>query len=189
MTRVDPLPDDEWDDRARAAFAMLLPRQRRNVRGAGNILATLARHPDLARAYVTFSTHLLFTSTLPARLRELAILRISRRRDCEYEWHHHVQSAAELGMTEAEIDAAGRGEAESALERAVLAAVDELDEDSTVSDRTWATLGDYLDERQRMDLVFTVGCYSLLAMAVNTFGVQLEDKLERDERLIPREGR
>lgn len=189
VTRLDPLPDDEWDDQVRAALAMLLPRQRRNVRDAGNVLATLARHPELARAYVTFSTHLLFTSTLPARLREIAILRISRRHNCEYEWHHHVQSAAELSLTEAEIEAAGCGLADSALESAVLAAVDELAEDSTVSDHTWAALSESLDERQRMDLVFTIGGYMLLAMAVNTFGIQLEEQLERDARLIPKEGR
>lgn len=178
--RVHPLPDEEWDEQTRAALAMLLPKRRRNVRGAGNVLATLVRHPDLAKAFVTFSTHLLFTTTLSARLRELAILRISRRRNSEYEWHHHAQAAAEAGLSEAEIEAAGRGEAAGPLERAVLNAVDELDDDSTISDRTWATLSEYLDERQRMDLVFTVGGYGLMAMALNTFGTQLEEELERE---------
>ena len=31
---------------------------------------------------------------------------------------------------------------------------------------------EHLDERQRMDLVFTIGCYGALAMAINTFGVE-----------------
>jgi hypothetical protein len=35
-------------------------------------------------------------------------------------------------------------------------------------------LGERLDDRQRMDYVFTVGCYTLLAMAFNTFGVEVE---------------
>ena len=180
LTRVDPLPDDEWSDETRAALAMLLPRRRRNAGGAGNALSTLVRHPELTKAYVTFSTHLMFTSTLPARLRELAILRIARRRNCEYEWVHHAHAADELGLSEAEIEAAGRGVATGPLEIAVLNAVDELDEDSTVSDRTWATLSEHLDERQRMDLVFTIGGYALLAMALNTFGTQLEHHLERE---------
>ena len=33
-------------------------------------------------------------------------------------------------------------------------------------------LSEHLDERQRMDLVFTIGCYGALAMAINTFGVE-----------------
>ena len=37
---------------------------------------------------------------------------------------------------------------------------------------TWATLSEHLDEHQRMDLVFTIGCYGALAMAINTFGVE-----------------
>ena len=41
-------------------------------------------------------------------------------------------------------------------------------------DETWAALGEYLSDRQRMDFVFTVGAYAMLAMAFNTFGVQLE---------------
>jgi 4-carboxymuconolactone decarboxylase len=54
----------------------------------------------------------------------------------------------------------------------VVLAVDELDEYSTISDTTWAELGRHFDDRQRMDLVFTVGCYC--SLAVNTFGIEDE---------------
>jgi AhpD family alkylhydroperoxidase len=172
--RLPPLPGEEWDDRARTALADLLPAHRRDPRGAGNALATLVRHPDLARAFLAFSTHLLVTSTLPPRVRELAILRIAQRHECLYEWTHHVRMAAKAGLSQTEIDAAGRGEAEGALEQAVLGAVDELDDDSTLSDATWAALGEHLDEHQRMDLVFTIGGYRMTAAAFNTFGVQPE---------------
>jgi 4-carboxymuconolactone decarboxylase len=171
--RLAPLPGDQWDERARAALAGLLPANRRDPQGAGNALATLVRHPDLAEAFLAFNVHL-FRCTLPPRLRELAILRVARRRGCVYEWTHHVHLAAKAGLSEAEISAAGRGEATGVLDHAVLRAVDELDDESTLSDQTWATLGEHLDERQRMDLVFTVGAYCLLAMAFNTFGIEPE---------------
>jgi 4-carboxymuconolactone decarboxylase len=35
-----------------------------------------------------------------------------------------------------------------------------------------------LDQRQLMDLVFTVGAYDLLAMAFNSFGLELDPGLE-----------
>src|SRR6476646_7178461 len=95
----------------RAALAALLPPDRRNPRGAGNALATLARHPDLAEAFLPFNTRLLLRSTLPPRLRELAILRVARRSGCAYEWAHHVRIAAKAGLSEAEIEAAGNGKA------------------------------------------------------------------------------
>jgi len=173
--RLGPLPEEQWDDRTRAALAALLPPERRNPRGAGNALATLARHPDLAAAFLPFNTRLLLRSTLPPRLRELAILRVARRSGCAYEWAHHVRIAAKAGLSAAEIEAAGRGEAAGAeLDRAVLEAVDELAGGCDLSDRTWSTLAAHLDERQLMDLVFTVGAYVLLAMAFNTFGVEPE---------------
>ncbi|MEO3787417.1 carboxymuconolactone decarboxylase family protein [Actinocorallia sp. B10E7] len=172
--RLPPLPDDQWDEQVDAALAGMLPAARRNLEGAGNALGTLVRHPALARSFLGFNIHLLFRSTLPPRLRELAILRVSRRRGCDYEWIHHLKLGADAGLSEAEMRAAGEGEATGPLERAVLRAVDELDDDSNLSDHTWAELGEHLDERQRMDLVFTIGAYCLLAMAFNTFGVEPE---------------
>lgn len=58
------------------------------------------------------------------------------------------------------------------LEQAILDAVDQLQEKANLSDHAWAQLSAHLDERQRMDLVFTIGCYGVLAMAINTFGVE-----------------
>jgi AhpD family alkylhydroperoxidase len=184
--RLPPLPEDQWDERTRASLAALLPPDRRNPQGAGNAMATLARHPDLTETFLPFNTRLLLRNTLPPRLRELAILRVARRCACAYEWTHHTRIAAKAGLSEAEIEAAGRGEAvanldsanlDSAnLDSAVLAAVDELGDGCNLSDRTWATLGEHLDERQLMDLVFTIGAYSMLAMAFNTFGVEPEQE-------------
>lgn len=173
--RVDPLPADEWDDDVRGALKGLLPKERQNPAGAGPMLSTLVRHPDLTKAFLGFSTHLLFRSTLAPRLREVAILRVAHRRNCAYEWSHHVEMAEELGLTGADIEAITRGEATGELDQLILTAVDQLEEKSNIDDATWAALSEHLTERQRMDLVFTVGSYGMLAMALNTFEVPLED--------------
>ncbi len=147
---------------------------RQNPEGAGTALSTLVRHPDLTKAFLGFNVYLLFRSSLPARLREVAILRVAHRRHCAYEWEHHVELAKAEGLTDADVDAIRRGAATDEFDRTVLRAVDELDEKSNLSDETWAALGEHLSDRQRMDFVFTVGAYAMLAMAFNTFGVQLE---------------
>ncbi|OXR45718.1 hypothetical protein B7C42_02010 [Nocardia cerradoensis] len=170
--RLPPLPADQWDDRTRGALAALLPRARRNPDGAGPAMSALARHPDLAEAYLGFGVYLLFRSTLPPRVREIAILRIAHRRQCAYEWAHHVAMADSTGLSDADIDGIRDGRLTGEFDRLLLAAVDELDEKSQLSDTTWAALSDYLDEHQRMDLVFTVGGYAMVAMAFNTFGIQ-----------------
>ncbi len=80
------------------------------------------------------------------------------------------------GLTDADVDAIRRGAATDEVDGLVLRAVDELDEKSNLSDETWTALGEHLSDRQRMDFVFTVGAYAMLAMAFNTFGVQLEQE-------------
>jgi alkylhydroperoxidase family enzyme len=180
--RLSPLPAEEWDDAARHAVSMMLPEERRNPDGAGTLMSTLVRHPKLTRAYLKFSTYVLYGSTLPPRIRELVILRVAHRRDCAYEWTHHVQMSGDAGLTDADIEAAQTGQSANTFDSAVLRAVDELDEKSNISDQTWAALGERLDERQLMDLVFTTGNYIALAMALNTFGVEVEDRAGTEER-------
>ncbi|MFF0490130.1 carboxymuconolactone decarboxylase family protein [Nocardia sp. NPDC004068] len=170
--RLPPLPADEWDDRSRAALRALLPRDRRNPEGAGPAMATLVRHPDLTEAFLGFGVYVLFRSSLPPRVRELVVLRVAHRTRCAYEWDSHVEMAAESGISAGDIETVRRGAAADPFDHAVLTAVDELAEHSTLTDATWSALAAHLDERQLMDLVFTVGGYSVLAMAFNTFGVQ-----------------
>jgi hypothetical protein len=45
--------------------------------------------------------------------------------------------------------------------------LDELHQQSRITATTWAALGARLDDRQRMDLIFTVGRYGVLATALN----------------------
>jgi AhpD family alkylhydroperoxidase len=174
--RLTPLPADQWDDEVQYALKGMVPRDRQNPEGAGTALSTLVRHPDLTKAYLGFNVYLLFRSTLPARLREVAVLRVAHRRDCAYEWEHHVEMAKAEGLTDADVEAIRRGEANDELDRLVIKATDELEDKSNLTDETWVALGEHLDERQRMDFVFTVGSYGMLAMAFNTFGVQLENE-------------
>ena len=78
---MTPLPAEEWDDRSRAVLASLIPAARANPDGAGNVLSTLVRHPDLTEAYLPFNAYLLRGSTLAPRTREVALLRVVYRRD------------------------------------------------------------------------------------------------------------
>jgi len=145
-----------------------------------NALTTLAQHPKLAKAFLTFNRHLLWDSRLPTRARELVILRVAWLHRCEYEWAQHVLMAREAGLRDQEIERVRLGPDTpdwSAHEAALLRAVDELIADACVGDATWKSLAEQLDRQQLMDLVYTIGAYGLLAMAFNSFGIELDEGL------------
>jgi alkylhydroperoxidase family enzyme len=145
-----------------------------------NIFRTLAHHPKLLKRWLVFGNHVLSKSSLLPRDRELAILRVGWLCRAEYEWGQHVLVGETAGLTGEEIQRITCGpEADGwgTRERAVLRAVDELHGDSFIGDRTWSELAAHFDTRQLLDLVFTVGQYTLVSMALNTLGVQLDERL------------
>ena len=180
--RIPPLPPSEWNSDVQETMATL------NRDGqVFNIFSTLARHPALLRRWLVFGNHVLGKSTLPARERELAILRTGLLCRAEYEWGHHVAIGKEAGLSAEEITRVTLGAASQGWqpwEAAVLRAADELHADSFISDATWKTLAQRYSDQQLIDLIFTVGQYKLVCMALNSLGVQLEEGYER----LPAEG-
>ena len=66
----------------------------------------------------------------------------------------------------------------SERERALLRATDELHGDAFIGDETWAELTAHFGTEQILDLIFAVGQYQLVSMALNTLGVQPDAHLE-----------
>jgi 4-carboxymuconolactone decarboxylase len=170
--RLAPLSPNEWNDEQRELLTRGNPPQ------VLNVFATLIRHQDLYRRWMPFANHVLFKSALPPREREMAILRVGWLCRSGYEFHQHTRIGKQCGLSDAEIerlkyspDAAGWSEAESAL----LRAVDDLHGDQFIGEETWQLLGKHYDTRQIIDLVFAVGQYTLVSMALNSFGVQIEE--------------
>jgi alkylhydroperoxidase family enzyme len=84
-----------------------------------------------------------FATTLSTRQRELLVLRVATVRRAEYEWAQHVVIGRDNGLDDADFariaegpDAAGW----DPLERAMVAAVDELLADARIADGTWDVL-------------------------------------------------
>jgi alkylhydroperoxidase family enzyme len=144
-----------------------------------NLFKILMNHPTLVRRWTVFAGHVLRKQTLPARERELLILRIGWLNQAEYEWAQHVEIAKREGITEAEIERVKAGPAGGwgGDDAVLLQAVDDLYDHSVVSDATWAALAKKYSTEQMIDLVFTIGQYNLVSWALNSFGVPLDDFL------------
>ena len=171
--RIEPLPEAQWSDEA----LELQSKAQMNGRTL-NIFKTLAHHPRLLKRWMVFGNHVLFRSTLPPRDRELVILRIGWLCQAEYEWGQHVIIGKQAGLTDDEIariklepQDAGWSEFDAAL----LRATDELHEDACLLDATWQALTTRYDTQQMMDLIFAIGQYNLVSMALNSLGVQLDE--------------
>jgi alkylhydroperoxidase family enzyme len=106
------------------------------------------------------------------------ILRIGWLCQAEYEWSQHVVIGKLAGLTDQEILRITKGpnaEGWSSFDSTLLRAVDELHKDAFISNSTWVALAEHYTEQQLIDLVFTVGEYNLVSMALNSFGVQLDE--------------
>lgn len=175
--RILPVTEADWTDDSRPVLAA------NSARGPVlNVFATIARHPKLLKRWVVFANHVLNGSTLPARERELVILRTGFVCRSGYEWAQHAAIGRLAGLTDFEIarivegpDAPGWTTADQLL----LRATDELVTDHFISETTWSALAQQWSEQQLMDLVFAVGQYTLVSMALNSFGVQLEETTGR----------
>jgi alkylhydroperoxidase family enzyme len=188
--RIPPLPLADWPAEMRHALAVLHPPNPRHpllkrLPGqpkALNLLGTLARHPELTTAFHTFNGHILLATTLTIRQRELLVLRVAAVRGAEYEWRQHAVLAGNVGLDEDDVAriAAGPGaEGWSALDGAMVAAVDELLADAMVSDATWRVLAAELDHQQLLDLIFTVGTYDVIAMFLRSCRTPMDDDLRQ----------
>ena len=170
--RIPPLSDDEFDDEQAAAVAPILERQGTVF----NVIRTMMRNMPLFNAFNVLGRHIMSDSSLDARLRELLIMRVAWNAQCEYQWGQHVRmSAPDLSAEEHERIKQGAGaDGWTELESALITATDELQSDAMISDDTWAVLDRHLDTPQITDVIFTVGHYNMVAMGLNSCGVQRE---------------
>ncbi|MEK6301646.1 MAG: carboxymuconolactone decarboxylase family protein [Acidobacteriota bacterium] len=171
--RIAPLGREQWSAQQRE---MITPQ----IRADGSVLnlyATMLQHPRLYTPRMSFGSYLRTETSLPPKTRELLIMRTAFLIGAQYEWAHHVEYARAAGLTDGEIariaagpDAAGWSEEQ----RAVLRAVDELRREAFITNGTWSVLEKHYDTKQLVEIVFTVGGYTMTGLAINSFGIQVE---------------
>jgi alkylhydroperoxidase family enzyme len=147
--------------------------------GDANIFSTLVRAPGLFRRWLPFGGRLL-SGKLPDRDRELLILRTAWNCQAPYEWGHHVAIGLESGLTRDEVDRIPGGDSAGwpAPDALLLRAADELHGEHRLSDATWEALRQRYDVQQLIELPMLVGHYHLVAMTLNSLGVELEPAYE-----------
>ena len=172
-SRVAPLPETQWTGEQRALVDRYAPEVR-----VGNAFLTLLNVPELVEAVMPFVIYTASDSTLPARHRELLILRTAWLCQSSYLWADHAPSARTAGVTAEEIRRIAQGPTAGGwdpFEATLLRLADELFRNSSVTDETWVVLEESYNLYNLVDAVMTVNQTTLLSMLFNSLGVQPDD--------------
>jgi alkylhydroperoxidase family enzyme len=153
----------------------------------------MVAHAETAfRPWLRFGGALLQSAELDARLRELAILQVSRLTPgAEYEWVQHVPIALAVGCTQDQVDALEADDTEADCfsddERLVLRFTSEVVTDAAPADATWEAASGRFSPREIIELLLTIGQYMMLGRVMATtrldidgpFGVEVADSVAR----------
>lgn len=135
------------------------------------------RSPELCEKVEALGAYCRFESSLHPRLRELSLLIAARHFDAQYSWNAHVGKAAELGVSVASLKALAAREEPSFAgrdEQVLYQFSTEILRDHFVSDSTFALALAEFGEQGLVDVIGSLGNFSMLAMLLNTFQVDLQ---------------
>jgi 4-carboxymuconolactone decarboxylase len=135
------------------------------------------RSPELCEKVEALGAFCRFESSLDPRLRELSLLIAARHWDAQYSWNAHVGKAADLGVSRESLTALAEHREPhftSKDEDIVYRFSSEILGDHFVSDATFATALAELGEQGIVDLIGSLGNFSMLAMLLNACQVDLQ---------------
>ena len=166
------------------ALTVLTPRQQEisdkiaAKRGAarGPFLIWL-RSPELAEKVDTLGAYCRFDSHINERLRELSLLIAARHFDAQYSWNAHHKKAIEAGVSAESVKELAGNEAPHfahADEQLLYTLATQILRDHFVDQATFdAALAEW-GEAGLVDIIGCLGNFSMLAMLLNTFEVDLK---------------
>ncbi|MGI9384380.1 MAG: carboxymuconolactone decarboxylase family protein [Methyloligellaceae bacterium] len=136
--------------------------------------------PEIGDAVQQLGALLRFSSSLPAELREVAILTVGQHWRADFEWYAHALIAKREGLEDHVIDAIKNGQTPDTGDdiATVHRFASELLRQHRVSAETYRAATDLLGERSVVDLVFLVGYYTFIAGTLNAFEVPVPEGAE-----------
>jgi 4-carboxymuconolactone decarboxylase len=180
MTRIPYVRREElgpegqqlWDDIADRLGESLVTAEA-GLAGPFNAFVTA---PGAGRRLSALGGTLRFGTSIERRLSEIAIITIGARWQAEFEWWAHAPMAREHGVSDAVVDAIGRGEDppfEADDERAVYTAARQLGLSGHLDQDAYDAAHRFLGDTGMVELVSLCGYYTLISFLLNAFAVPL----------------
>jgi 4-carboxymuconolactone decarboxylase len=136
------------------------------------------RSPELGDRLQKVGEYIRFSSSLPPRLNEFAILITARAWDAQYEWYAHYPLAMKGGLSPKVAEELAEGKRPASMqedEAIVYDFVAELRRDRNVSDATYEKAVARFGERGVVDLIGVSGYYDLVSMTLNVAQVPVPE--------------
>jgi 4-carboxymuconolactone decarboxylase len=165
--RFKPLTWDEMTPEQKTMTTNLLNGPRQGLGGPFNVLL---RSPEMGDLTQKLGEYARFRPSLPAKLRELAIIITARHWTAQSEWNAHRRAAAQAGLSAAAIDAIANRRRPTGMqpdEEAVYNFCSELLETKQVSDATFKAAVDRFGEKGVVDIIGVMGYYQMVSMLLN----------------------
>ncbi|MBM3393959.1 MAG: carboxymuconolactone decarboxylase family protein [Betaproteobacteria bacterium] len=173
MPRLSLIDDTQYPDLKPVADRI------RAERG-GKLLAlyrVLLNSPKVAEAWLQYFTVIRQQCDLPARDRELAIMRIARINGARYEFDQHIPFALKSGLTQAQLDAIESWRASTLFdsrEQAVLAYTDAMTRQVKVPDEVFAQVRAHFDDKSLLELTTTIAGYNMVSRVLEAMEIHHE---------------
>lgn len=168
QVRILPIPPDKQTDAQKAAIAEYQADRKSDPQGP---YTAMLRSPDMMNRMRNLSDYIRFKSTLPARLRELAVLTVARKWTIQYEWAGNSKAALNSGVKPEIIKAIAEGRRPAGMaedEEIIYDLCTELQNNQSVSDVTYDRAVAKFGEQTVVETVATVGYYTMIGMILNT---------------------
>jgi 4-carboxymuconolactone decarboxylase len=173
--RFKPIAPEQMTAEQKRVVQALTDGKRGGVRGP---FPALLRLPELADRVRVLGDFVRFEGTLPAPLRELAILVVARFWSAQYEWYAHSRHAVTAGLDPSIPEAIAQGQRPprlSADETLVYDLCTELLYDRDVSDPTFAAAVGRFGEKTVLELVSLAAYYGFVSLILNVNRTPIPD--------------
>ena len=148
-----------------------------NVRAVPNVVKALSNSPGLATRVFPLANYFMAESSLKPRLRELAVLILMKRLDCEYGFVRHIEIAEGVGLTRAQIDNIGSYQTSplfSEDDKLILRYADELTTKARVDDQLFQQVQNLIGQKDILELTAATAFWNMMARNLNALQVGLE---------------
>ena len=141
------------------------------------VVKALANSPGLATKVFPLANYFMNQSALDPRIRELAVLMLMKRCDCEYGFVRHIDIAKRCGLSQEQIDNIGNYQSSSLFspeDKVILRYAEELTQKARVDDALYAQAEKLVGRQHIVDLTGAIAFWNMMARNLNALQVTLE---------------